>query len=67
MELRLYFLKEGHKADVYGLAVKVSGREPQLRPADCASLQLRIQWLESQTGRGWMVVSIQESSEVPEV
>lgn len=42
VEPPLYFLEEGFKAVVYSPVVKVRGLLLQLRPADCASPQLRI-------------------------
>ena len=50
VEASIYFVEEVLKFVVYNLAVKLSGRLLQVRPADRASPQLRIQWLDCQTG-----------------
>jgi hypothetical protein len=46
----VYSIEEGLKSVVYSLGVKLSSRLLQVRPADRTSPQLRIQWLDCQTG-----------------
>lgn len=49
-EIPVYSLEEGLKFVVYSLAVKVGGVLLQVHPANRSSPQLRIQWLDCQTG-----------------